>query len=118
MDWVREEFRGRFEQMVQLGADEPGQARKRDQGFGLAGIFGRDSAAGEVGAQHEVCAQHGAGDHQSEGGNGEGADVEERNHAKQYNVIVRGDGRGAEGFPPDWFGTSRKPKGAGKRPIM
>ena len=74
--------------MVQLGADESGQAWKRDESFGFAGIFVGDSAAGEVGAQDEIRGEHGAGDHQAEGGNREAADVEKRDHRRQYNVIV------------------------------
>ncbi len=74
--------------MVQLGADETGQARKRDQGFGLTGIFGGYAAASQVGTQHEKCGEHGAGDHQAECGYRELTDMEERDHAKQYNVIV------------------------------
>lgn len=95
MHWVREEFRGRLQQMVQLRADKPGQARKRDQGFGIAGIFGCDTTASQVGAQHEICGEHCASDHQAEGGYSERTDVQERDHRKQYNVnVLRGSAAG------------------------
>ena len=72
--------------MVQLGSDKAGDAWKRDESFGFAGIFGGDAATNKVRTQDEIRGYHCAGDHQAEGGYGERADVEEGNHAKQYNV--------------------------------
>ena len=72
--------------MVQLGADETGQAGKRNQGFGFAGMFVCDSAAGQVSAQDEICGEHCAGDHQAESGNRKAAEMQERDHRKQYSV--------------------------------
>lgn len=75
--------------MVQLGSEEAGHTRKRDESFGFAGIFGGDAATKKVRAQDEICRYHCAGDHHAEGGYGERADVEEGNHEKQYNVNER-----------------------------
>ena len=82
--------------MIQLGADETREARKRDESFGFAGILVGDSAAVQVGAQHEIRGEHGAGDHQPESGDCEAADVEKWDHRRQYNVIGRRRQEGRE----------------------
>ena len=54
MERIREEFCGRFQQMVELCADEAGEAGRGDQSFRFAGFSVGDATAGEIGAEHEI----------------------------------------------------------------
>lgn len=80
MNGIGEEIAGSFQYVVELGAQNAGQAGNGDKRFGVGGRVLRDLTAAKIGAEKEKGGEHGAGDHQAEGGNGERAQMQKRNH--------------------------------------
>ncbi len=70
-DGIGEEFCGRFEEMVELGTRDAGDASDGDHAKGV----GLEATADEIGVKNVGGDDEGEGDHQAEGGNLDGAQV-------------------------------------------
>ncbi len=83
---IRDQFRRRFEHVVKLCSDDSGKAGNQDHGervernVGKQGRAGDHAATVKIGLEDIRRCDQGESDHQSKGGNGQGAKVQVRNH--------------------------------------